>query len=215
MTFQHWAGVSSYTSSCDFAETCVFDKQSLGPFHCDLHRCRLPFSRSYGVILPSSLTRVLPFVLHYSYHLPVSVCGTGTSISTLAAFLASVNSSASLYIAPHHRPALRHAYFTTCQPHDLATAFHPRGLTILLCPCFELLRWYGISTCCPSSTPFDLDLGPDLPWVDEPSPGNLRLSTEMIKHFSRYLCRHSLLYALHSPFRYCFCAHTLLLYQLS
>ena len=32
-------------------------------------------------------------------------------------------------------------------------------------------------TCCPSSTPFGLDLGPDLPWADEPSPGNLRLST--------------------------------------
>ena len=26
----------------------------------------------------------------------------------------------------------------------------------------------GISTRCPSSTPFGLDLGPDLPWADEP-----------------------------------------------
>ena len=34
MTFQHRAGVSPYTSSFDFAETCVFGKQSLGPFHC-------------------------------------------------------------------------------------------------------------------------------------------------------------------------------------
>ena len=39
----------------------------------------LPFSRSYGVVLPSSLTRVLPFVLEFSSRLPVSVCGTGTS----------------------------------------------------------------------------------------------------------------------------------------
>ena len=39
----------------------------------------LPFSRSYGVILPSSLTMVLPFVLEFSSRLPVSVCGTGTS----------------------------------------------------------------------------------------------------------------------------------------
>ena len=38
---------------------------------------RLPFSRSYGVILQSSLTRVLPFVLQFSCRLPVSVCGTG------------------------------------------------------------------------------------------------------------------------------------------
>ena len=35
LTFQHRAGVSPYTSSFDFAETCVFGKQSLGPFLCD------------------------------------------------------------------------------------------------------------------------------------------------------------------------------------
>ena len=34
LTFQHWAGVSSYTSAYAFAETCVFGKQSLGPIHC-------------------------------------------------------------------------------------------------------------------------------------------------------------------------------------
>ena len=38
----------------------------------------------------------------------------------------------------------------------------------------------GISTCYPSDTPFGLSLGPDLPWADEPSPGNLRLSTARI-----------------------------------
>ncbi len=35
LTFRHRAGVSPYTSSFDFAGTCVFDKQSLGPFLCD------------------------------------------------------------------------------------------------------------------------------------------------------------------------------------
>ena len=30
LTFQHWSGVSPYTSPCGFAETCVFGKQSLG-----------------------------------------------------------------------------------------------------------------------------------------------------------------------------------------
>ena len=35
----------------------------------------------------------------------------------------------------------------------------------------------GIYTCCPSPTTSVLGLGPDLPWVDEPSPGNLGLST--------------------------------------
>ena len=38
----------------------------------------------------------------------------------------------------------------------------------------------GISTCCPSPTPFGLGLGPDLPWGDKPSPGNLRHSTGKI-----------------------------------
>ena len=34
LTFQHRAGVRPYTSSLDFAEPCVFDKQSLPPFLC-------------------------------------------------------------------------------------------------------------------------------------------------------------------------------------
>ena len=44
-----------------------------------VHRRRHPFSRSYGVILPSSLTMVLPIALVCSTHPPVSVCGTGPS----------------------------------------------------------------------------------------------------------------------------------------
>gem|GEM_PF-596922 len=35
LTFRHWAGVSPYTSGYPFAETCVFGKQSVEPFHCD------------------------------------------------------------------------------------------------------------------------------------------------------------------------------------
>ena len=45
-----------------------------------------PFSRSYGVILPSSLTMLLPSALGFSPHPPVSVYGTGMCI-TIAAFL--------------------------------------------------------------------------------------------------------------------------------
>ena len=41
------------------------------------HPRRHPFSRSYGVVLPSSLTMVLPIALVFSTHPPVSVCGTG------------------------------------------------------------------------------------------------------------------------------------------
>jgi hypothetical protein len=51
-----------------------------------IHVKRHPFSRSYGVKLPSSLTRVSPFALVYSTRLPVSVCGTGTLASMLSGF---------------------------------------------------------------------------------------------------------------------------------
>ena len=49
----------------------------LGLFSAAFFR-RHPFSLSYGVILPSSLTTVLWLALGYSPHPPVSVCGTGT-----------------------------------------------------------------------------------------------------------------------------------------
>ncbi len=51
-----------------------------------VHLLGHPFSRSYGVNLPSSLTRVLSIALVFSTHLPVSVCGTGTSPSSLRGF---------------------------------------------------------------------------------------------------------------------------------
>jgi hypothetical protein len=48
LTFRHWAGVSPYTSACALAETCVFGKQSLEPFHCDpLTPCGIAAARSY------------------------------------------------------------------------------------------------------------------------------------------------------------------------
>ena len=34
LTFRHWAGVSLYTASCDFAQTCGCGNQSIEPFLC-------------------------------------------------------------------------------------------------------------------------------------------------------------------------------------
>ena len=119
LTFQHWAGVSSYTSSFDLAETCVFVKQLLGPLLCDHTFIWYPFSLSYGVSLPSSLTMLLSLILGSSPHLPVSVCGTGTSIQYLQAFLASVLLGNSLLIFHY---IFRYEFF-------LFLAFLP-----LLCP---------------------------------------------------------------------------------
>jgi hypothetical protein len=48
--FWHWAGITPYTSSCEFAESCVFGKQSPEFFRCGLSSKilgRQVLSRSY------------------------------------------------------------------------------------------------------------------------------------------------------------------------
>ena len=136
---------------------------------------RHPFSRSYRVILPSSLTMLLPPALGFSPHPPVSVYGTGIC-HTIAAFLDSWN------------PALR--YFCSLR----ITALHCRAgfLTLLLLrlrqsshswlavsfcvPTVLMTDGTGISTCCPSTTLFSLALGPDFPRADQLYSGNLGYS---------------------------------------
>ena len=61
---------------------------------------RHPLSRSYGVILPSSLTILLPSALGFSPHPPVSVYGTGL-YETIAAFLGSRSACFATYISLH------------------------------------------------------------------------------------------------------------------
>ena len=69
----------------DFADTCVFNKQSLGPILCGPLQLPaqprftyhgLPFSRSYGDILPSSFSTIHSSTLGFSPRLRVSVYGT-------------------------------------------------------------------------------------------------------------------------------------------
>ena len=92
-----------------------------------------PFSRSYGVILPSSLTMLLPPALGFSPHPPVSVYGTGTD-HTIAAFLDSWNHALPyFYFGPHHAFGLPGGF--SCQtPTSLAPVFSFPGCTVLLCP---------------------------------------------------------------------------------
>ena len=86
LTFQHRAGVRPYTSTFVFAKPCVFVKQSPPPFLCDPYCYGYPFSRSYGVNLPSSLATDHSSALVFSTQLPVSVCGTGNSHLKLRRF---------------------------------------------------------------------------------------------------------------------------------
>ena len=110
---------------------------------------------------------LLSLVLGSSPHLPVSVCGTGTSIQDSYTFLVSVILDNSLLI------------FSLC----LSTRVFPLPRLSSSPASYTLFKYFGsagIFTCCPSDTPYGLSLGPDLPWADEPSPGNLRLSTAWI-----------------------------------
>ena len=133
----------------------------LGLFTATLSRGRL-FSRSYESNLPSSLTTLLPLVLGFSPHLPVSVCGTGT-LAFLRAFLASEHRGLPYYISV-----------------PFARVNQRPGSAISKCPSCLKFGGYGISTVCASPTPRGLSLAPDLPWADEPSPRNLRFSAIMI-----------------------------------
>ena len=86
------------------------------------------------------------------------------------------------------------AYFTTLQTLRLDRLYHQPAHAILLCQCFAPKGGTGISTSCPSPTIFVLGLGPDLPWADEPSPGNLGLSTcVFLAHISLLIPAFSLL----------------------
>ena len=109
-----------------------------------------PFSRSYGAFLPSSLTRVLPFALVSSTHLPVSVWGTGGYLHRYAPFLDSRS---------HALLARRHGI-------TVINRLPPPSTRWLRLP--EVLRFApiagtGIFTGCPSHTPPGFCLGPTHP----------------------------------------------------
>ena len=226
MTFRHRAGVSPHTSPFGFAQTCVFGKQSLGPFLCgppllpkyNVHKGGRAFSRSYGTILPSSLTRVRSRALESSSYLPVSVCGTGITLlpSGFSRQCGYGNfPTPSLFRSPSRLGVLT----------GLLTPAHPRAWTyipkvrslFLLRPRVgqTLHDGTGIFTCCPSPAPFGLGLGPDLPWVDEPCPGNLRFPASRI--LTCFLATNTgILTRMRSTAlsSFCFNAHAALPYQL-
>ena len=82
-----------------------------------------------------------------------------------------------LNFAPHHGSASRNAYFTALLANRLDRLYHQPAHAILLRHRITHKGGTGISTSYPSPTTVVLGLGPDLPWADEPSPGNLGLST--------------------------------------
>lgn len=93
LTFRHRSGVTSYTSSYEFAGSCVFVKQSPGNLSLRPKTPKgmgRPYPEVTAAFLPSSLRTSHSFALVYSTLPPVSVCGTEPLRLTLEVFLGSV-----------------------------------------------------------------------------------------------------------------------------
>ena len=100
------------------------------------------------------------------------------------------------FFAPHHGFTSRPVCFTAGLLYRLDGLYHQPAHALLPCQCLTPEGGTGISTSCPSPTTVVLGLGPDLPWADEPSPGNLGLSTcVFLAHISLLIPAFSLLYS--------------------
>ena len=127
---------------------------------------RHPLSRSYRVILPSSLTMLLPPALGFSPHPPVSVYGTGMH-HTIAAFLDSRNRQLRYFCSLRVTSSDCLADLPARLLPRLPRSSHSRVWLSFCVPTVLMIHGAGISTCCPSATSFDLTLGPDLPRADQ------------------------------------------------
>ena len=91
--FWHWAGITLYTSSCEFAESCVFGKQSP-----ELSRCaprgKVPrgevFSRSYDRFFAKFLKHGYPVRLGILYQSTGVRLRYGYVLFSLVAFLGTI-----------------------------------------------------------------------------------------------------------------------------
>ena len=143
-----------------------------------------PFSRSYGVILPSSLTMLLPSALGFSPHPPVSVYGTGTH-KAIAAFLGTWLTYFATFISLHVTSSDCRADLPTRLLPRLYRSFHSR---LMLSTCVPtVLSMCGTG---PGQISFTLE--------------TLDIRPEGFPPSSRYSFRHSLFLSLHRSFRYGF-----------
>ncbi len=116
-----------------------------------------PLSRTYGAILQSSLTTVLPSALVYSTRLPVSVLVRSPTLQPLEAFLGRSSDDFENLSALGPVLWITGRIFqspTSRQSTDISTrtAHHQNAV-----PPSVHVGGAGMLTCCPSSTPFGLD----------------------------------------------------------
>ena len=161
LTFQHWAGVSPYTSSFDFAETCVFAKQLPGPIHCG--------SVSRAPLFPKLRGQFAEF-LNYPSPVGLRILFLSTCVGLRYGHPRYTQSFSRL--RPSMLPYYKFGPLRPGQPTPGSGYLH-----VSVCLKFG---GYGISTVCASTTPFGLALAPDYLEADEPSFKNLRFSAIMI-----------------------------------
>ena len=175
MTFQHRAGVSPYTSAYAFAETCVFGKQSPGPFHCD------PLARA--PLLPKLRGQYAEFLNNPS-PAGLRILSSSTCVGLRYGRLG--------YTICLFSPLLLPDFPTKFQ--SLTTDTNCRLGVLHRVSILKSGGGDGIYTVCASTTPFGLALAPGLPWADEPTPGNLRFSAiTILTQFSLLIPAFSLL----------------------
>ena len=137
---------------------------------------------------------------------------------SIAAFLGSGESVTSLLIFTRIRISGFVMCGFACTSPYLLRRLTNWALYLSFCVTTSLKRSFGgtgISTSLPSTTPFGLALGPDLPWADEPSPGILRFSAgRILTCLFAYLYRHSHFLTLQHSSRYTFSVLRTLPYQL-
>ena len=75
VTFWHWAGITPYTSSYEFAESCVFGKQSP-----ELFRCGLESKLNSRQVLSRSYDRCFAEFLKHGYLVRLSVLHLPTCV---------------------------------------------------------------------------------------------------------------------------------------
>ena len=125
---------------------------------------------------------LLPSALGFSPHPPVSVYGTGT-VQTIAAFLGTWLTCFPTFNSVRVTSSPCPGDFPPGRLPRLHAAFHSAPMLPTCVPTVLSYRSTGISTCCPSATPFGLALGPDLPRADQLYSGNLGYSAGRIPTF--------------------------------
>src|SRR5699024_3990776 len=137
----------------------------LGLFTAAYSKSKHPFSLSYGVILPSSLTRVLPLTFGYSPCLPGLVSGTGTcNLTRGVSRQGGIRNFDTKFLSPSQLEIVERIFLFNSLTAWAHTSIGAHSISSCVSPSFKRLRGgTGISTCCPSPTPFGLSLGPTNP----------------------------------------------------